>query len=146
MPGQFANRVVRALVESPLHSLMGDRLGVIQVVGRVTGRTYATPVNVDREGPGWMVTSLRERTWWRNLRAGAHAKLRLAGRTCAVQASVEERPEAVLEGLTAYFGRHPREARYFGVRLDAAGRPAREDLERAAAKRVIIRLAEIKDA
>lgn len=146
MPGRFANRVVRALVESPLHGLMGDRLGVIHVAGRATGRTYATPVNVDREGPGWMVTSLRERTWWRNLRSGAPAKLRIAGRTRAVQASVEERPEAVLEALTAYFGRRPKEARYFGVRLDAAGRPAREDVERAAAKRVIIRLGEIKEA
>lgn len=140
MPGKLVNRFLIGIIESPLHPLVGPRLAVIRVVGRRTGRTYATPINIDREGDGWMVTSLRSRTWWRNLRDGHQAKLTLAGRGYSVEGSLVEESEAVKAGLAAYFRRHPRECRYYGVRLGADGRPLDEDVRRVAAERVIIRL------
>ena len=140
MPSRFSNQIMMGLIESRLHPLIGTRLAVIRVVGRRTGKTYATPINVDREGDGWMFTSLKSRTWWRNLGGEEEAELRLAGKSYTVKGRVVDGYEAVKEGLAAYFERHPKECRYFGVRIGADGRPLGEDLEHAAADRVIVRL------
>ncbi len=140
MPSKYVNRFLIGIIESPLHPLVGPRLAVIRVVGRKTGRTYATPINIDREGDVWEVTSLRSRTWWRNLRDAHQAKLTLTGRVYMVEGSVVEEGEAVKAGLAAYFERHPRECRYYGVGMGADGRALDEDVRRVADERVIIRL------
>lgn len=51
-----------------------------------------------------------------------------------------EESEAVNAGLTADFERHPKECRYYGVRMDSDGRPLDEDVRRVADERVIIGL------
>ena len=140
MPDSFANQFMVAVIESPLHPLVGTRLAVVRVEGRRTGRIYATPINVDREGDGWMATSLKSRTWWRNLRNGQRARLTVGGKRITVEAVVEEGSGPVEAGLLVYFGRHPTEYRHFGIRVGADGRPLDEDVRRVAAERVIIRL------
>ncbi len=146
MPRGLGNRIVRALLESPFHTLVGDRLAVIHVVGRMSGKAYATPVNVDRVENGWVITSLRARTWWRNLRGGRLAELRVGGKSFAVQGTTVEEPGEVAQELADFFGRHPNDARYFGVKIGTGGRPDRDSLERVAAERVVIRLREVSRA
>jgi hypothetical protein len=84
--------------------------------------------------------SLRGRKWWRNLRGGRQAHLRVAGKQYAVRGEVLEDPAAVVDGLKQYFRQNPAYAKYFDVRLAPAGEPVSEDLDRAADERVIIRL------
>ena len=140
MPSAIGNFFIQTIVSSPLHPRLGSGFAVITVEGRKTGRLYSTPINVVNEGGLFTVFSLRGRHWWRNLRGGRLAQLRLSGKQYSVRGEVIETRGEVLAGLRCHFERYPSRAKYFGVRLAADGQPARDDLERAAGERVIIRL------
>jgi hypothetical protein len=90
MPSAFGDLFVRALLNSPLHPILGGSYAVITVHGRKTGRAYSTPVNVSREGDTFTVLSRRTRTWWRNLRGGAVAELRVSGKPSTMRGEVIE--------------------------------------------------------
>lgn len=138
MPNSISNFFMKAIVNSPLHPLLGNRFAVITFKGRKTGKQYSTPINVTQEGDTFTAVSLRSRNWWRNLRGGQAASLRVAGRQHTVRGEVLENHGAVVDGLTHYFKQNPNYARYFGVHLASDGQPSREDLDRAADERVII--------
>jgi deazaflavin-dependent oxidoreductase (nitroreductase family) len=140
MPSVLGNLFIKGIVNSPLHPVLGSSFAVITVRGRKTGKPYSTPINVRREGDTYTIVSLRSRTWWRNLRAGAPAQLRVSGKRLAVGGEVVEGHDEVVEGLAAYFKRYPVYAKYFGIALGRDGQPAEQDLERAADERVIILL------
>jgi len=140
MPNAIGNLFMKAIINSPLHRLLGSSFAVISLRGRKTGKLYSTPVNVARDGEGFTVISRRERTWWRNLRGGADAYLRVAGQRYAVRSEVIEDPAGVAEDLREYLQRSPGHARYFGVQPGADGQPAQADLDRLAGERVVIRL------
>lgn len=140
MPGTISNFFMKTIVNSPLHPLLGKRFAVITVEGRKTGKHYSTPINVTQDGDTYLAVSLRDRNWWRNLRGGRQARLRVAGKQYAVRGDVLENRAAVVDGLKQYFKQNPGYARYFGVRLAPDGEPMSEDLDRAADERVIIRL------
>jgi len=140
MPGPIGNFFMKAIVNSPLHPLLGSNIAVITVEGRKSGKRYATPVNTVRDGDTFTVVSLRSRTWWRNLRGERLATLRASGKQYSVRGEVIENRDEVVAGLAQHFRQHPDYARFFGVRLAADGRPMQEDLERVADERVLIRL------
>ncbi len=146
MPGSLANSFMKAIITSPLHSLLGQGFAVITVRGRRTGKVYATPINVLEESDGFTVVSLRSRTWWRNLRGGASAELRVGGVEYTVQGQVIEEQEQVGQGLDAFFRRIPGAAKYYGIHVGPDGQIPRADLEKAASERVIIRLKPVRAA
>jgi len=76
----IGNRVVRALLASPLHRLFGGGILVITVTGRRTGRRYSTPVQCVQRGDSLFIVSHRSRGWWRNLREPAPVDVRHRGR------------------------------------------------------------------
>jgi hypothetical protein len=140
MTYNFGNSFVKMLVNSPFHFLLGPNVALITVTGRKTGSTISTPINVTRDGTAYVVISMRNRTWWRNLCGGAVARLRLAGQTLQVHGETAESVDDVTEGLRRYFQQNPQVAKYFNVHLGAGGQPVDADLQRAATERVIIRL------
>ncbi len=145
MPNAIGNFFMKAIVNSPLHPLLGDNFAVITVEGRKTGKLYSTPVNVVNEGDAFTVVSLKSRSWWRNLRGGRPAQLRVSGQRYSVRGEVLENHDEVVEGLACHLKRHPGYAKYFGVRLAADGQPAGDDLERVADEKVIIHLRRAQD-
>jgi deazaflavin-dependent oxidoreductase (nitroreductase family) len=140
MPSAIGNFFVKTIVTSPLHHLFGDSLAVITVTGRKTGKHYSTPVNVVNDGDHFTIVSMRSRSWWRNLRGGAPATLRVSGQQHIIHSEVIEGRDEVIEGLRCYFKQHPDYAKYFGVRLAPDREPLTEDLEHAADEQVIVRL------
>jgi deazaflavin-dependent oxidoreductase (nitroreductase family) len=140
MPNNFGNIFVKVLINSPFHFLLGPNIALITVTGRKSGTLISTPINVSRDGTFYIATSTRKRTWWRNLRHGASAQLRVAGQTIRVHGEVMESMDEVTEGLRRYFQQNPKLAKYFNIHLAADGQPVREDLQRAATEHVIIRL------
>ena len=143
MPGKISNFFMKTIVNSPLHPLLGSRFAVITFEGRKTGKRYSTPINVTQDGDTFTAVSLRSRNWWRNLRGGRQAKLRVSGKQYVVRGEVLEDHAAVVDGLQQYFKQNPGYARYFGVRLAPDGQPSGEDLDRAADERVMIRLSPV---
>jgi len=140
MPSPIGNFFMKAIVNSPLHRMLGSNIAVVTVEGRKTGKRYATPVNAVRDGDVSTVVSLRSRTWWRNLRDGRIATLRASGKQYSVRGEVLESHSEVVDGLRHFLQRHPGYAKYYGVRLASDGRPMQDDLERVADERVLIRL------
>ena len=140
MPGSFGNFFIKAIINSPLHFLLGDSFAVITVTGRKTGRAISTPVNVSRDEGSYTVVSMRDRSWWRNLRGDVPAHLRVSGKTFPVRGEIIEDSSAVREELRQYFRQRPGSAKYFNVRLTSEGEPDPEGLQHAAEERLIIRL------
>jgi deazaflavin-dependent oxidoreductase (nitroreductase family) len=136
------NRVMIALLRSPLHSMLDKNMLVLTYTGRKSGKTYSTPVNFlsfeDAQGEYLLTTSYRQRTWWRNLRGGAPVTLCLHGKDRSATAVAIEDLAAVATGLASYLSQSPSIARYFDVKLDAAGKPVPQDISRAAETRVVI--------
>jgi len=73
------NPIMKWLIASPLHSLVSNNMMLITYKGWKSRKLYTTPVNYIRDNNTLYVTSLRERTWWRNLRDGVLVTLRLQG-------------------------------------------------------------------
>lgn len=140
MPSAIGNFFMKALINSPLHALLGDRFAVITVTGRKTGRSISTPINVSRDEGSYTVVSMRNRTWWRNLHGDAPARLRVGGKTFTVRGDIIEDPGAVREELQRYFQKYPDYAKYFNVKTTPEGKLDPNDVQRAAEERLIIRL------
>jgi deazaflavin-dependent oxidoreductase (nitroreductase family) len=102
----LANGTMKVLLRSPLHGLVSERVMLISVSGRKSGRLYTTPVNYVRDGDTITVVSRTHRTWWRNLRGGAPVALRAEGKDLkGVAEAVVDDKEAVAKALLAL---HPR--------------------------------------
>lgn len=135
---RLGNPLITALLRSRLHGLMGASTLLITVKGRRSGHTYTTPVNFVADGERLSIVSLRQRTWWRNLRTGAEVGLRLHGVERRGQAVVVEEDAAVAAALADVIRRVPAYARLLGVPLQPDGTPQAEALRAAARMRVIV--------
>lgn len=136
------NKIMIALLRSPLHGMLGGNMMLITFTGRKSGKTFTTPINFlrvkDENGEYLLTTSQRNRTWWRNLRDGAAVTLRLNGKDMAARAEAFEDETQILALFQVYFQKAPQMAKYFGVNLGANGQPAAQDMQNAVAERVVI--------
>jgi deazaflavin-dependent oxidoreductase (nitroreductase family) len=128
------------LLRSPLHGLISNSFMLITFTGRKSGQTYTTPVNYVRDGDDLLVTSYRQRTWWRNLRGGAPVTVRVQGRDLEGVGEAITDDEGVAANLLAFLQKVPNRAKYFRVGLDANGQPNPEDVARSAQDRVVVRI------
>lgn len=91
---RLANPVVRRLLRSPLHRLLGG-VALLEYTGRRSGRALAVPVSVLRDDDDLILISRRRRRWWRNFRRPWPVTLtlrggRFDGRAVVVDASPQE--------------------------------------------------------
>ena len=137
------NPIMTWLLRSPLHSVISSNTMLMTYTGRKSGKIFTTPMNYlrmkDSRGEYLLTTSLRERTWWRNLRGGAAVTLQLQGKNMPAQAEAHEDEGVVISELEAFFEQAPKMAKYFGVKIEANGKPNRDDVARAAQTRVVVR-------
>lgn len=135
------NSIMRGILRSPLHGLLSQNMMLITYSGRKSGKEYTIPVNYVVSDQDLLVVSFRSRTWWRNLRDEAQARVRLRGQDHTVVAQVIEDDDGVAKGLLELIQQKPVYARYFGIDDDASkiepGSPALKEL---ATQRVVIRL------
>jgi deazaflavin-dependent oxidoreductase (nitroreductase family) len=134
-----ANDVVAWMLRSPLHGLVDSDMMLVTMTGRKSGKPITTPVNYVRDGNTLWVTSTRERTWWRNLRAGAPATLLLKGKEVVAQGEAIENDEAVAAGFTRFFALRPKYASTFKVKLGSDGRPDPASLSELVKQRVVVK-------
>ncbi|MCK5645548.1 MAG: nitroreductase family deazaflavin-dependent oxidoreductase [Anaerolineales bacterium] len=137
---KIGNAFMMIILKSPLHAMLSRSICIITVRGRKTGIEYRTPVNYLRDGAVIWITSISERTWWRNLRAGQQVSLRIRGQNLTGQGNVIEGNEAVTQAFYEYLQLVPSRAKYFNVNLDPAGMPIRSDIAEAAKNRVMVRI------
>jgi deazaflavin-dependent oxidoreductase (nitroreductase family) len=128
------------LLRSPLHKIASKNTLLITFTGRKSGKKYTTPVNYVIDGNVIFTTSLRGRSWWKNLRRDAKISVHLQGKDLETQGEVIENNEKVKEQLMRYLQKLPQYAKYFKVNLDHDGHPNIEDVTQAARDRVMILL------
>ena len=132
------NTVIAGLLGSPLHGTMSKSVMLLTYTGRKSGKTYEVPVNYLEQDGHLLVTSSRDRTWWRNLRDGAPVTLTLRGKQVAATGTAVEDEAAVREGLTRIVATWPQYAKYFGVTAtDPAARQTQ--IAEAAKTRLLVR-------
>jgi len=133
---RVANPVLRVVLRTPLHRLVGGSLMLLTYEGRRSGRDYSTPVAYVRdEGAVVVTTFLEEATWWRNFRDGHPATLWLQGQPVAATGRATTDAAAVADWLETLRERASRFLGFFGVPDD----PDRADLERSADGLVVVR-------
>jgi deazaflavin-dependent oxidoreductase (nitroreductase family) len=120
---------------------------LITVTGRKSGKTYTTPINYVRQDNTLLVISLRDRTWWKNLRGGARVTVRLQGQDLKGTGQALEDPEAVASDLLLILRQAPALRNHFQLDLRADGQPIDPDaLAWLAQDRVIVRVTELAPA
>lgn len=117
------NDLVASMLRGPLHGLLDNDVMLVTMKGRKSGNPIITPVNYVREGDTLWVTSTRERTWWRNLRAGAPATLLLKGKEVSARGETIEDDVQVTNSFTHYLQLRPGNAKMLGVKLGTDGKP-----------------------
>jgi len=141
----IVNPLVRLILHSPLHKLMSDTLLIITCCGRKTGREYSIPVQYAQSGNFiYIVPGMPEqKTWWRNLKEAGSVQLTLRGKSVAGNARVlkaDSEMEAIIAGFEVYLRRFPALVKANHIGLAADGSFNAEELQRAAAQAVIIRV------
>ena len=133
------NPSMRLLLRSPLHGLVSRSLMLITFKGRVTGRTYTTPVRYTKVGSTIRWFTNRDAKWWPNLKHDPTVVLRLAGRDVACSTRViDDDPATVRALLASYLTQFPGDAVYHEVGLTEDGTPVPEDLDRAASHSLVV--------
>lgn len=132
------NDFVKFFLRTPLYVFMGDTM-LITVTGCKTGTKYTTPVGFYRDKDTLWVLSSRDRTWWRNVRAGAEVKMRIRGRDVAGLAEAILDEETVATQVMEYVRQIPLSAKSLGVRMEE-GEPNPEDAARLAKERLFVRI------
>ena len=140
------NPAMRLLLRSPLHALMSSSLMLITFKGRLTGRTYTTPVRYVQEGARIRCYTSRDARWWRNLKHDPTVVLRIRGRDVVCSASViDDNTATIRELLTGYLTRFPGDAVYHDVGLAKDRTPMPEDLDRAASHAIVVEATPFQD-
>jgi deazaflavin-dependent oxidoreductase (nitroreductase family) len=133
------NHFMKAILRSPFHGLASRSTMLVTFKGRKSGRQFTTPVNYVQEGQTLIVTSMKSRTWWKNLRGENELTILLRGKTVVAHGIVVEDEQGVEEGLNALLEKAPQYSTYFGVRL-VEGKPNKEDILQESKRRVVIKL------
>lgn len=116
---RIANPIVRGLLQSPLHALMGKKYAVLRVHGHKTGTEYALPVIWhDLNDEVYVLTGAG---WRHNIGEATDIEITHAGRRMPKKAERMANPEAVARTyLRAVETYGPRRAkRMAGVAVDA---------------------------
>lgn len=117
-----ANVVVRLLLRSPLHCWLSDTVLLLTYTGRKSGRRYTNPVSYSRAGD--LVTMFTSRSWWRNLRGGAPARVEIKRRQFDGTAdAISDDQPAIAASLLANLWEHPSLAKGYNVPLHAGAGP-----------------------
>ena len=136
---RIMNPVMTALLRSPGHGMLSRNIMVITFKGRVSGRTYSTPVSyIQMDSKVYCFTHAK---WWRNMAEGAQVELLVRGQKLIGQAVAiaddEDRKAAILGQLLAA---NKMDARIYKVTFDAGGSPNKDEVAAAAEQAVMIEI------
>jgi len=127
---RVGNPILKALLRSPLAPLLGERLVILGVTGRRSGRLIEVPVG-QHEVDGTM-TVIAGGRWKRNLRGGAPVQLWLRGRRRTGRGELVEDPDAVARALRILLEREGLgDARKLGLKLNEQRLPTVQELRAA---------------
>ncbi|QFU74395.1 DUF385 domain-containing protein [Halioglobus maricola] len=119
----FLNPVMRTLLRSPLHGITSQNIGIVHFTGRKSGRKLSTPLSYTREGNVVRLLSNQNTRWWLNFRGeGVKVDMEIARqRHPGTAVLLEGDSETLREGVRRFIRALPRDAKVYGLKLDAKG-------------------------
>ncbi len=136
---KLANPVVKAILASPLHSLLDGGLMLLTFTGHKSGKSYTIPVGYHTQDDGSLLV-FSGHSWWKNLRGGKIVKLNLRGKTVAAMAEPITEHEVVVAHVNQFVAENGVDnVRRIGVFLQNKN-PSAEELAEGAKNAVIIRM------
>ena len=117
----FLNPIMRTLLRSPLHGITSQNIGIVHFKGRKSGRQLSTPLSYTREGDTIRLLSNQNTRWWLNFR-GKDVKVEMEiarQRLPGTAVLLEGDSEALREGVRRFIRALPRDAKVYGLQLDA---------------------------
>jgi hypothetical protein len=139
------NPIVRFILRSPLHGMMSKSLILITYRGEKSGKEYTLPVTyLENDSAIYVMPGMPvKKVWWHNIHRDTPVKLTLRRQFKSAKATRLE-PETDLQAiariLNLFIQRNPPVSALFNIHRDEDGNLNQEDLEKAAAKIIIIRL------
>ena len=129
--GQAAlNVTMRAVLATPLlHRVVSNRILVIDVVGRKSGRRYRIPVGYVPTEDGLLIGTAGR--WRRNLKPGQHVHVTVGRKQHDMTADVVTDDRECTPLYRAILAHNPVHGRYAGIRHEPDGTPNPEDLRAA---------------
>lgn len=117
----FLNPLMRGLLRSPLHGITSHNIGILHFTGRKSGRQLSTPLSYTREGNVVRLLSNQSTRWWLNFRGReASVEIEIARQRHPGTATLLEGDSAALrEGVRRFIHALPRDAKVYGLELDA---------------------------
>ncbi len=117
----FLNPVMRTLLRSPLHGITSHNIGIVHFTGRKSGRKLSTPLSYTREGDTVRLMSNRSTRWWLNFRGEEiRVEMEIARqRHPGTAVLLEGDSEGLREGVRRFIHALPRDAKVYGLQLDA---------------------------
>jgi hypothetical protein len=131
------NPLLGLLLRSPLHGRISNALLLLTFKGRVSGKTYTTPVGYHRAGETILVFT--HSPWWKNFVGGAPVTMLLEGEAVQGRAEVSRDLETILaevEPLMRKYG--AKQARRMALTLDPNREPTTEELRAAIADQGLV--------
>jgi len=119
----FLNPIMRGLLRSPLHGITSHNIGIVHFTGRKSGRKLSTPLSYTREGKIVRLLSNHNTRWWLNFRVdNVKVEMEIARQRHPGTAKLlEGDSEELREGLRRFIRALPRDAKVYGLKLDANG-------------------------
>jgi hypothetical protein len=136
------NPVVTGLLRSPMHGIASANLCIFSYRGRRSGEAYSTPLSFMREGSTVRLLSSHNTRWWNNFLDGpVDVEIEIARKTYRGKATTSvEDSESFRDGVRAFLTAVPRDARVYGIKLDAGRKPREEDIADAAGHVVLVEI------
>ena len=136
----FLNPVMRGLLRSLLHGVTSHNIGIVHFKGRKSGRELSTPLSYTREGNVVRLLSNQTTRWWVNFRGDniqaemESARQRLPGTAKLLEGD----SEALRDGVRRFIRALPRDAKVYGLKLDANGEVVEESLDAIASELILV--------
>ena len=124
---RIGNAMTRRILRTPvLRRVVSNRLLIVTVRGRRTGKVYRIPVGyVEIDGHVLVGTGGR---WYKNLRSDEPVELLIRGRRIVALPEVIDDRKGAADLYGPVIEHNPVHGRYAGIRLLPDGTPDREDL------------------
>jgi len=138
----FLNPVMRGLLRSPLHGITSHNIGIVHFSGRKSGRKLSTPLSYTREGNIVRLLSNRSTRWWLNFRGdGVKVEMEIARqRYPGTAILLEGDSEELREGVRCFIRALPRDAKVYGLKLNANGEVVETSLVAIADQLILVEI------
>lgn len=128
---RVVNIPMRAALGLPFPTPLADRLMLVFLTGRKTGRSYRQPVSYVRDGPALLTPG--GGNWKLNLSEGRPERIRLRGRDVLARPEIISDPDQVEKLLGIIAAASPVAGRFVAIPRGPDGRLDRSRLEAAVA-------------